>query len=398
MQTESSTPTERNWTTVGAAYTGPDDRPRVKAAIAALTWQDFTEGMSLPAIPGLNITATIRELRLPKVSALAWNGSLDYPEPESNGTVHAALYGIEAHYNNGRARVYALDLGSRLLPLASDFWPNGPESDDAGAQLALNADDGTAASETPDDNRPHALTYRERRERRAERLRGWADSREAKADAAREGVDRIAGMIPMGQPVLVGHHSERRHRRDLDRIDNGMRQTVENGRKADEYRDRADNIERQARQAIYDDDPDARERLAEKIARLETQRDRMKERNAAHRKAHRAELKGMTAYQRDQAAPHPGWEVRNLSANISRLRKRLESLAAPKQEQGRWMDARFASDCGGCGGRIEKGTRILYVRRDRAAYCEPCAVSRESAGLGAEDLPTGAVGGEGGGS
>ena len=26
-------------------------------------------------------------------------------------------------------------------------------------------------------------------------------------------------MIPLGQPILVGHHSEKRHRRDLKRLD-----------------------------------------------------------------------------------------------------------------------------------------------------------------------------------
>src|SRR5690606_225754 len=31
----------------------------------------------------------------------------------------------------------------------------------------------------------------------------------------------IASAIPPGQPILVGHHSERRHRRDLNRI-NGL--------------------------------------------------------------------------------------------------------------------------------------------------------------------------------
>ena len=33
--------------------------------------------------------------------------------------------------------------------------------------------------------------------------------------AARERLE----MIPLGQPILVGHHSEKRHRRDLKRID-----------------------------------------------------------------------------------------------------------------------------------------------------------------------------------
>ncbi len=30
-------------------------------------------------------------------------------------------------------------------------------------------------------------------------------------------------MIPPGQPILVGHHSERRTRRDAQRIENGMK-------------------------------------------------------------------------------------------------------------------------------------------------------------------------------
>jgi hypothetical protein len=40
-------------------------------------------------------------------------------------------------------------------------------------------------------------------------------------------------VIPFGQPILVGHHSEKRHRRDLARIDSGMSKGFEEGRKAD---------------------------------------------------------------------------------------------------------------------------------------------------------------------
>lgn len=36
-----------------------------------------------------------------------------------------------------------------------------------------------------------------------------------------------ASMIPMGQPIFVGHHSDRHHCRDLDRIDSGIRKSVE---------------------------------------------------------------------------------------------------------------------------------------------------------------------------
>lgn len=108
------------------------------------------------------------------------------------------------------------------------------------------------------------MTYRERREARAERLRDWAGKREAKAAAARAESDRISGMIPMGQPILAGHHSEKRHRRDIDRIDRGMRATIEHGAKAERMNERADNIDAQAEHAIYSDDPDAIERLCER--------------------------------------------------------------------------------------------------------------------------------------
>ena len=58
------------------------------------------------------------------------------------------------------------------------------------------------------------MGYRERRLAKAERLREWAEKRQAKSAAAFKGVHTIADGIPFGQPILVGHHSERHARRD----------------------------------------------------------------------------------------------------------------------------------------------------------------------------------------
>ena len=170
------------------------------------------------------------------------------------------------------------------------------------------------------------MTYRERREARAERLRGWAEKREQKSAALHDQADRLASVIPFGQPILVGHHSEGRDRRYRARIGATMDRAVENDRTARRMAATADEIERQARNAIYSDDPDAPERLAEKIGRLEAQRDAIKAANAEYRKAHRAELAALTAYQRDHALPHRSFETTNLTANIGRLRKRLEGM------------------------------------------------------------------------
>src|SRR5436305_853670 len=104
----------------------------------------------------------------------------------------------------------------------------------------------------------------------------------------------------MGQPILVGHHSEKRHRRDIAKIDNGMRKTIELGGKSAAQASAADEIEAQAAAAIYDDDPDAIERLTEKIARMEAKRAAVKAKRAEIRKAYREQLKGKTAWDKEE--------------------------------------------------------------------------------------------------
>ena len=63
-------------------------------------------------------------------------------------------------------------------------------------------------------------------EERADRLEERATKHATAAASAHARVDAIASMIPFGQPVLVGHHSEGRHRRDLGRIESGMRTSI----------------------------------------------------------------------------------------------------------------------------------------------------------------------------
>lgn len=65
-----------------------------------------------------------------------------------------------------------------------------------------------------------------RAEDRAERFEGYSENREADADRARAAVSAIADGIPLGQPILVGHHSERHARKDAQKIENGMRKAV----------------------------------------------------------------------------------------------------------------------------------------------------------------------------
>ncbi len=66
----------------------------------------------------------------------------------------------------------------------------------------------------------------DRAEERAERFEGYSERRADDAERAREHVASIADGIPLGQPILVGHHSERHARKDAERIENGMRKAV----------------------------------------------------------------------------------------------------------------------------------------------------------------------------
>lgn len=78
-------------------------------------------------------------------------------------------------------------------------------------------------------------------EDKAERYEGYSENAGKRSEQAYKGVKAIADAIPFGQPILIGHHSEKRHRAAVDKIDRGMRKTVEEGKKRDywEYRAKA---------------------------------------------------------------------------------------------------------------------------------------------------------------
>ncbi|MBS0592032.1 MAG: DUF3560 domain-containing protein [Proteobacteria bacterium] len=183
------------------------------------------------------------------------------------------------------------------------------------------------------------LTYRERRERRAERRRSWAEDRTRKAGAAAEAARAATAGIPFGQPILAGHHSQRRHERALERADDKTRKAVEHSRMADHHEQAASTIESQLDASIYDDDPDAIDRLRERIEVREAKRERIKQFNRNRRKGSRdlaplneqeqkelADTARVAPYQLGPKGEAPRYWLSNLGANINRDRKRLARL------------------------------------------------------------------------
>ena len=185
------------------------------------------------------------------------------------------------------------------------------------------------------------MTYRERRLAKAERLREWSDKRATRAASTLNQARQMADAIPFGQPILVGHHSEKRDRAYRARIDSKFTRAFEDDKKAREMGSRADGIEAQAERAIYNDDPDAIERLREKLADLEAGRERMKEVNKLVRRlgfekaapelteAERNELLTLARlcpYHQPLTRGFPAYALQNLGGNITRARQRLQIL------------------------------------------------------------------------
>ena len=184
------------------------------------------------------------------------------------------------------------------------------------------------------------MTRRERLEAKREKREEWAAKRSAKAEQRFAAADRAVDGIPFGQPILVGHHSERRHRAAIDRMARNMDAGVESQKMAAHHSQKADGLARQLEQSIFSDDPDAIEAIEARVADLRAERDRMKASNAAFKKgdatwaAHLGITPGQAAKRRANIdagyswmrKPHPAYEITNLGANIRRLEKRIETI------------------------------------------------------------------------
>ena len=204
------------------------------------------------------------------------------------------------------------------------------------------------------------ITRRERLERRAERREEWAESRERRAVQDRTASAQAVAGIPVGQPVLVGHHSQRRHERALERSRNAMDRAIESDRMAERHRTKAGNIRAHLDTAVFSDDSDAVDRLTERIHRREERRTRMKQINAWLRKhsgikrkdlgwerdaetvgkardalVRAADALDLTERERQDLSAaldfsgtvgYPSYALGNLSASIRRDRKRRDAL------------------------------------------------------------------------
>ena len=182
--------------------------------------------------------------------------------------------------------------------------------------------------------------YKTRRSERVDRLNARAATMRQESERRQGTVTRMTDVMA-GSPILCGHHSEGRHRRDIDKIHNNMRASIDAQNKAEEYERRAKAAENNT--AISSDNPDAIDALKEKLAKLENLRDRMKLTNKQYRKGGADAITDITEAQREtirtamddrpewrrQASqPFEKFEITNLGARIRATKKRIEHLEA----------------------------------------------------------------------
>ncbi len=225
--------------------------------------------------------------------------------------------------------------------------------------------------------------YEGRQDRRRERLEARAVTKHAEAKSRWAESDRLAQAMN-GQPVLIGHHSEKRHRRDIERMGNNLHKGCEAHNEAGELERRAASV---GSGGISSDDPAAVGKLRAKLESLTGGRDRMKTINAAWRKHGKPRPDNAEAWTRiaqtlgfdvatvqlDMArdfmhrAPYT-YAITNIGSEIRRLEQRIKDLARAEAMPGREVIE-------GDGWRIweDRDENRLFISHDSKPSAEVCA-------------------------
>jgi hypothetical protein len=179
--------------------------------------------------------------------------------------------------------------------------------------------------------------YDAKRQTRYDRLLAAAEKAQQDSDATLRRADQMSSVIPLGQPILVGHYSERRDRNYRERIHHTYRKGYDLYKHAQELKERAGSQST----AIFSDDPSAVDQIAIKIAKLEADQALWKDIN----KAYAGYLKNPASLETSSLSdgckriirefkpdwsgdkPIPSFRLTNNNANIRRLKERAQVVA-----------------------------------------------------------------------
>lgn len=182
--------------------------------------------------------------------------------------------------------------------------------------------------------------YHERKATRLERAEELAAKNSREAESRRKLADKQSERFYMGQPILVGHHSEASARATQEKMHNNMSKSIELDKKAEYYANMAASITTST--AISSDDPDALEKLRIKLEKLEAQGEQYRTTNEAYRAFKKKGLQALDGFElvgplkklvttwmpqyASDKAPIPPYMMSNLNGQMKQVKDRIARL------------------------------------------------------------------------
>ena len=187
--------------------------------------------------------------------------------------------------------------------------------------------------------------YEQKQEDRRERFQDRAEKAATESDALYSAARKRGEAIPFGQPILIGHHSERRDRNFRAGINRMTEKSFELSDKAKYYEQKAASV---GTGGISSDDPDALVKLRAELAECEADQERMKAANKAIRtgKTPDKQVPALVALGFSESTAQslikgdfcgrvgfPTYKLSNNNANMTRIKKRIQELEARRSRE-----------------------------------------------------------------
>lgn len=187
--------------------------------------------------------------------------------------------------------------------------------------------------------------YEQKQADRRERYQDRAVAASAESNAAWATARERGQLIPFGQPILVGHHSERRDRSFRAGINRLHEKSFALSDKAKHYEQKAAAV---GTGGISSDDPDALVKLRAELADCEASQERMKAANKAIRtgKTPEKQIPALVAlgFSEDSAQSllkgdfcgrvgFASYQLSNNNANMTRIKKRIQELESRRSRE-----------------------------------------------------------------
>lgn len=177
--------------------------------------------------------------------------------------------------------------------------------------------------------------FEERKSKRIQFAHQQAEKNKSLAVALHNRASEMASVIPLGQPILIGHHSERKHRNALDKIHNTHGKAFAAEDKANYYESKAESI--QNSNLIFSDDPQALQKLKKELQSLQEKHQFMKDANKCIKAKDKEAFlllpnatpsiwEELTKPKFSNIIGFASFSLQNSNANITRVKRRIEEM------------------------------------------------------------------------